>query len=73
MLEMQGKSPSGRAADGKHSLLLRSMAQCQEDEESVLGDMFHDKTARKPEMGRVNALGNRDADPGKADSVDSTP
>ena len=67
-----GKGP-GRAADGNHGLLSRSMAPSQEDENSIMGDTFHNKTAIELEVGRADALGDRGTTPGNADSVESTP
>ena len=45
-LELLGKDPGG-AADRNHGLLSRSMAPIQEDEDSILGDTYHDETGRR--------------------------
>ena len=57
-LELLGKG-LGRAADGNHVSLSRSMAPIQEDEDSILGDMYQDKTGRQQGRQMMKQTGNK--------------
>ena len=57
-LDMLGKGLGG-AADGNHIFLSRSMAPIQEDEDSILGDMYQDKTGRQQGRQMMKQRGNK--------------
>ena len=57
-LELLGKGLGG-AADGNHVSLPRSMAPIQEDKDSILGEMYHDKTGRQEGRRVMKHTGNK--------------
>ena len=57
-LDMLGKGLGG-AADGNHVFLSRSMAPIQEDDDSILGGMYHNKTGRQQGRWVMKQAGNK--------------
>ena len=57
-LELLGKGLGG-AADKNHVSLPRSMAPIQEDKDSILGEMYHNKTGRQQDRRIMKQAGNK--------------
>ena len=57
-LDLLGKGLGG-ALDENHVFLSRSMAPIQEDEDSILGDMYYDKTGRQQGRRMMKQRGNK--------------
>ena len=57
-LDMLGKGLGG-AADGNHVSLPRSMAPIQEDKDSILGEIYHNKTGRQQGRRVMKQTGNK--------------
>ena len=56
-LELRGKG-SGVGADRNHRLLSRSKAPNQEDNDSIRGNTYHDKTYRRQGRKVMQQVGN---------------
>ena len=57
-LELLGKGLGG-AVDGNHVSLSRSMAPIQKDKDSILWDMYQDKTGRQQGRQMMKQTGNK--------------